>query len=209
MKKFIVIVLVSLSLVTCNISYAEEEVTQSDPMFDAIDKEIEVEPASSVVIEDILSHYSVVDTEAQLEPLQPEVDQKELNCMAQNIYFEAGNESRKGMLAVAQVTLNRIESGLFPDSVCGVVQQKTRAKATGRTVCQFSWYCEGKKQVKYESKRWLTALEVAWSVLAEGMRLESLADAMFYHNTQVNPRWGLRRITKIGGHIFYSKHKIK
>ena len=70
-----------------------------------------------------------------------EVEQKEVNCLAKNVYYEAGLESYEGQVAVAQVTVNRVEDGKFPTSICGVVHQKTRVPS-GRTVCQFSWVCD-------------------------------------------------------------------
>ena len=60
---------------------------------------------------------------------------REVDCLAKNIYFEAGSESRAGKIAVAEVTMNRVKSREFPRSVCGVVYQKSR------NICQFSWVC--------------------------------------------------------------------
>jgi spore germination cell wall hydrolase CwlJ-like protein len=67
---------------------------------------------------------------------------RELKCLADNIYYEAGNQSTQGKLAVAAVTINRVKSPKFPKSVCAVVYQRTKR------VCQFSWVCEGKKTVR-------------------------------------------------------------
>ena len=64
---------------------------------------------------------------------------EEVNCLAQNIYYEAAKESYEGKLAVAQVTLNRVNSGKFANNVCGVVKQKD--KINGVMICQFSWFC--------------------------------------------------------------------
>jgi len=66
--------------------------------------------------------------------------EKQLQCMARNIYWEAASEPFEGKVAVAQVTINRVQSGKFADSVCGVVYQKT--KFFEKVVCQFSWFCE-------------------------------------------------------------------
>ena len=63
---------------------------------------------------------------------------REIACLAENIYFEAAHEPENGQLAVAFVTMNRVNSGKFADSICGVVKQKI-----GST-CQFSWWCESK-----------------------------------------------------------------
>ena len=66
--------------------------------------------------------------------------ERELKCLAQNIYYEAGYEPFEGKVAVAQVTINRAESGKFPSDICGVVYQKSSLYE--KTICQFSWYCE-------------------------------------------------------------------
>lgn len=122
----------------------------------------------------------------------------ELKCLADNIYFEAGNQSSKGKLAVAAVTMNRVNSPKFPKSVCSVVYQRT-----GRT-CQFSWVCEGKKRVR-SREQYSEAKRIAENVLLYGAHRGILGNnVLFYHADYVNPRWNLRRVTKIGTHIFYA-----
>jgi len=69
-----------------------------------------------------------------------EVRNKQLECLARNIYYEAGNQPFEGKVAVAQVTINRAESGQFPKDICQVVYQKNVVYE--RVLCQFSWYCE-------------------------------------------------------------------
>jgi spore germination cell wall hydrolase CwlJ-like protein len=131
---------------------------------------------------------------------------RQLECLTRNIYWEAANEQFEGKVAVAQVTLNRMQSGKFPDSVCGVVYQKNVFYE--RVVCQFSWYCEGNHKVKAIHKpMWLESEEVAKKVLLEGFRLPSLKHALYYHADYVNPGWQLPKIEKIGRHIFYGERK--
>jgi len=129
---------------------------------------------------------------------------RQLECLTRNIYWEAANEPFEGKVAVAQVTLNRMQSGKFPDSVCGVVHQKNVFYE--RVVCQFSWYCEGNHKVKAIHKpMWRESEEVAKKVLLEGFRLPSLKNALYYHADYVNPGWKHPRIEKIGRHIFYGE----
>lgn len=129
---------------------------------------------------------------------------KQLECLTRNIYWEAASEPFEGKVAVAQVTLNRMESGRFPDSVCGVVYQKNVFYE--KVVCQFSWYCEGNHKVRpVHREAWKESEEVAKKVLLEGFRLPSLENAMFYHADYVSPGWKLPRIEKIGRHIFYGE----
>jgi spore germination cell wall hydrolase CwlJ-like protein len=105
-------------------------------------------------------------------------------------------------VGVAQVTLNRVESGQFANSVCGVVHQKNIFYT--KVVCQFSWYCESAHQIKAIHKGlWRESEEVAKRVLLENFRLPSLKNALYYHADYVNPNWNKTRIDKIGRHIFY------
>ena len=125
--------------------------------------------------------------------------QKEIVCMARNIYFESGSEPYKGKVAVAQVTMNRAESGKFP-SDCGVVHQKTHNQGT--TICQFSWVCEGKLKIR-APELYEESLRVARRVMIDGVRLPELRGAKFFHATYVNPGWKRQPKARIGNHIFY------
>lgn len=131
---------------------------------------------------------------------------KELECLTRNIYWEAASEPFEGKVGVAQVTLNRVQSGKFADSVCGVVYQKNVFYE--KVVCQFSWYCEGNHKTRaVHAPLWRESEEVAKKVLLEGFRLPSLKDAYYYHADYVSPGWKLPKIEKIGRHIFYGERK--
>jgi len=122
---------------------------------------------------------------------------RELKCLADNIYYEAGNQSTQGKLAVAAVTINRVKSPKFPKSVCSVVYQKTRG------TCQFSWTCMRKYRPNPET--YAEAKRVAEKVLFAGANQGVLGrNVLFYHADYVNPGWNLRRVAKIGDHIFYA-----
>jgi len=125
-----------------------------------------------------------------------------LDCLAMNIYREAGYESFEGKVAVAQVTLNRVDSPHFPKDVCGVIYQKNVVME--KVVCQFSWYCNGVLQKpKPNDEAYNESYIVAKKVLLEGFRLEGLKDALFYHALYVRPNWPYQKIATIGNHIFY------
>ena len=127
---------------------------------------------------------------------------KELECLTRNIYWEAASEPFEGKVGVAQVTMNRVQSGKFANSVCGVVYQKNVFYE--KVVCQFSWYCEGNHKMKaVHGPLWNESEAVAKKVLLEGFRLPSLEAALFYHADYVSPGWKLPKIEKIGRHIFY------
>jgi spore germination cell wall hydrolase CwlJ-like protein len=129
-------------------------------------------------------------------------EQKDLDCLARNVYFEAGGESFEGKIAVAIVTLNRLASGKFPDSVCEVVHQKSRI-STGKLVCQFSWACQSNRLRMHLNERWNQAMAAARLVLLEGYRDPILEDALYFHATYVDPKWGKPKVARIGNHIFY------
>lgn len=138
--------------------------------------------------------------------LQPEA-RKQVDCLADNVYFEAGYEPRDGQKAVALVTMNRVESGTFPSTICGVVKQKENS------VCQFSWWCDDRAKAKHLQRRMnqevyeqvrLVALEV---YLNYGRIHDITKGALFYHADYVpKHRLGMRNLhvtVKIGQHIFY------
>ena len=107
--------------------------------------------------------------------------ERDLDCLARNIYWEARSESFEGMVAVAQVTLNRVKHKSFPDSICGVVYQgPTRPSWKDGTVyhpvkhrCQFSWYCDGKPDdiTTVNMSIFDQCYEVAKKVLIDNFRL--------------------------------------
>lgn len=129
---------------------------------------------------------------------------KELKCLANNIYYEAGSESFDGKVAVAMVSINRAESGKFPNTICGVVSQKT--VINNKVICQFSWFCSAKRNGPATlNQRWEEAMEVAKMVLVDGYRIPILEDAMYFHATHVRPGWKLPKVAKVGNHIFYEE----
>jgi N-acetylmuramoyl-L-alanine amidase len=151
---------------------------------------------------------SLVIITANAEEAISVATQKQLTCLAQNIYHEAGSESFDGKVAVAQVTINRANNGNFPSTICGVVNQKTQV--ADKTICQFSWVCDPlAKGRRVYSKAWQDSQEIARKVLLDGLRLESLgSEALYFHNAKVRPKWGLAKIDRIGGHTFYSGDKV-
>jgi len=140
--------------------------------------------------------------------------QKEVECLADNIYFEAGTESKEGKIAVALVTLNRLKTG-FNESICGVVKQKA-LNSEGRIVCQFSWWCNDRSRSKslhkekYFSKQEKELYnEVKHLAVFVYLNHETMKDktqgALFFHANYINPRWKLRKTAVIGNHVFYTR----
>lgn len=128
-----------------------------------------------------------------------EVRSNQLNCLTRNIYYEAGYEPFEGKVAVAQVTLNRVASGKFPNDICKVVYQKDNAIG----LCQFSWYCNGAIKKPKNAAAYRESEIVARQVLLENFRLPGLTQALYFHGTYINPGWKKEKITVIGRHVFY------
>jgi hypothetical protein len=123
-------------------------------------------------------------------------DHKELECLAKNIYYEAGVEDRVGKYAVGHITLNRLKTGYWGKNICDVVYSKA----------QFSWTLK-KKLPKPNSALYAESESIAWDII-HGYRVESLDKSLFYHADYIkDPHWAdaNAKITQIGRHIFYSK----
>ena len=144
------------------------------------------------------ANYQAADS----SQITTEVRERQLACLAKNIYYEAGNQPFEGKVAVAQVTINRTESGQYPSDICKTIYQKNIVYE--KVLCQFSWVCDRDTTVRAINKaNFKEAEEVAKKVLLEGFRLPSLKEAMYFHGDYINPGWKRERITKIGNHIFY------
>lgn len=132
----------------------------------------------------------------------------EIECLAKNIYFEAGIESTKGKLAVGLVTLNRLDSELYPKSICKVVHQARYWRGNVvRSRCQFSWFCDGKSDSPKQGEEWVASLDAARRALITSENKDFTDGATHYHAKYVKPGWArskkLIRIARIGDHIFY------
>ena len=117
----------------------------------------------------------------------------EVECLARNIYFEAGAEPRAGKIAVAEVTMNRVRHRDYPRTVCGVVHQRN----------QFSWV--GNKNRVRDNKTWRESVKIAENILISGKRYGIIGDALFFHADYVEPEWASQKklVTQIGNHLFY------
>lgn len=127
----------------------------------------------------------------------PKVDARELSCLAKNIYHEARGEPIEGQLAVAIVTLNRVNHSDFPDDICAVVYQRNA------TVCQFSWVCDKSLSIR-DLTKFVQAVEIARIAIEGRESIEEISKALYYHADYVNPGWHRKtKVAKIGRHIFY------
>jgi spore germination cell wall hydrolase CwlJ-like protein len=121
----------------------------------------------------------------------------DVDCLAKNIYHEAGVESKQGKFAVAQVTLNRLRDGRWGRTICNVVYAPA----------QFSWTLYAKKRNETpKGPLWNDSHAVALAVLDKGYRVPSLKDSILYHADYIKPPdWAksVVKIQQIGQHIFY------
>ena len=123
---------------------------------------------------------------------------QQVDCLAQNMYFESGWEPEAGQIAVAMVTLNRLESGRYANTICGVVKQKIA------DTCQFSWVCAPKKPITMPVQ-WKESREIAESILISQKKYSTIRGAMFFHADYVKPAWASTKdfVQQIGRHLFY------
>src|SRR5579862_7419417 len=123
-------------------------------------------------------------------------------CLADAVYFEARGEPFKGQQAVAQVVMNRVFSGYYPNDVCGVVYQN----AERHLACQFTFACEGKDLNKVdEPDMWEQAKRIAKDMLDGKIWLAEVGHATHYHAYWVHPSWvhEMTKLYKLGVHTFY------
>jgi hypothetical protein len=121
-------------------------------------------------------------------------------CLSEALYFEARGESIKGQFAVAEVIMNRVKSGRFPGTLCGVIKQGTGRKYQ----CQFTYNCDGYKDVIKEHQAYERVSKVARAIL-DGGAGNLTEGATHYHTTAVSPAWSrtYKRTARIGVHLFY------
>lgn len=146
------------------------------------------------------------------------IDPEQAFCLAQNIFYEAGGESKQGQIAVASVTLNRANDPRFPNTVCEVVQQTAISKYSKKLVCAFTWYCENDKKGReipvankdgtvnqrvYE--QFEEASRLAILVLAGEVKDNTHGATHFYNPSIAQPAWAteLKKTVKVGNHDFH------
>ena len=191
-------------------------------------KEVEVPKIIEKPVIQTVNHtriiYRPIVDKTEVETL---VDKDEVECMSLNIYREANNQSIAGQIAVARVVMNRVMDRRYPADTCSVIYEgpirescKTRKDpdlADDKRIyypirdrCQFSWYCDGKKDEvinKLNNRAWNTAEDIAYQILAFDKWRGIVEGATHYHADYVSPKWmhTFKRITKIDSHIFYKR----
>ena len=126
-------------------------------------------------------------------------------CLAEALYFEARGETIKGQFAVAEVIMNRVRSARFPATLCGVIKQ-----GTGRLFqCQFTYTCDGHKDVIAEPAAFRQVAKVARAVM-DGISGSLTGGATHYHTVKVRPSWArvYTETARIGVHVFYRHNYV-
>ena len=126
---------------------------------------------------------------------------KSEKCLAEAVYFESRGEAVRGQMAVAQVVMNRVFSGKYPDTVCGVVyQNKYRHLA-----CQFTFACDNNADVIREPEMWERAKKISKAMLDGQIWLPEVGKSTHYHAYWVRPSWvaEMKKLYRTGVHTFY------
>ncbi|MFZ5735150.1 MAG: cell wall hydrolase [Pseudomonadota bacterium] len=131
----------------------------------------------------------------------PKARAKQEKCLANAVYFEARGEPVRGQIAVAQVVINRAFSGYYPETVCGVVYQN----AHRRLACQFTFACDGIRDVVTEPEQWERAKRIAKETLDGRIWLPEVGKSTHYHAYYVRPYWArtMKKLNRTGAHLFY------
>lgn len=155
-----------------------------------------------------ISNIYYIPTNIKFSDLTPPV-KKQIECLAENVYFEAAHEPDNGKIAVAMVTLNRVATGNYANTICDVVYQRTRS-VDNKIVCQFSWTCQEKEMANRltirSSSLYNHIRDISIRVYMNYNSMEDVTKkATYYHADYINPGWNLPKSVKIGRHIFYTK----
>jgi spore germination cell wall hydrolase CwlJ-like protein len=143
---------------------------------------------------------SIITTWAFVSIAQAEISKRETYCLAQNIFFEARSESLASQAMIAEVTLNRVASKHFPNTVCDVVWQRK----------QFSWTHDGKhddptRMSFLDREAWKEIYKAAELIINNAEGYLPKTGATHYHADYVKPYWTseMKYLGKVGSHLFY------
>jgi spore germination cell wall hydrolase CwlJ-like protein len=180
-------------------------------------KSLTLKYISAILLLVILAVCPTLFAQDEVEPEPVEIsqnEQKQIQCLAENIYFEARGEPYLGKVAVARVVMNRVDHASFKGTPCDVIYESayvtrvTESSTQRVKVCQFSWACGPKRKIKEDDPMFIVSMKIAQKVLLTDAYRDIIPKTMlFFHNVTVQPNWGYRQAMRIGNHIFYSRHK--
>ena len=209
MNKFLAVLTVIALLST---SYVLHEVNQVLTTVSPYSAE-NVERVRQAAMEDYAPPAEIVPDESYVH-----IPASELKCMQENIYFESRNQSKRGMISTAWVTINRVRRSEWGDTICAVVKD-AKLDSRGnpkRHQCQFSWYCDGLRDVpnlsnKLEREAWEKSGRIAETMImsclmeydTDNCPPDPTHGSVFYHSDKVKPEWGYAKTVKIDNHQYY------
>jgi len=149
--------------------------------------------ADDRVVDNGIDRVLLKESVATSNKLESSNIDRELECMAKVVMHEAGNQTRTGQLAVAQLIMNRVGKSHFGASICAVVNQPGQ------------FFQTASYNPRRDDARWITAVEVSREAL-EGGADPVVPGAIFYHAASQTPNRFFRtrqRVSMVGDHIFY------
>lgn len=168
-----------------------------------------------VIMKTVKEEEKYVLEKVEIPEESKHLDLDSIECMALNIYHESRNQTLAGRLAVGYVTMNRVNSNKYPDTICGVVKQakmnrwyleRHNKKVPSRNKCQFSWYCDGKKDDYSDTKTFNEIYALSEQLYKSYDEARDFTDgAVMYHASYVRPYWAKAydKTSRIESHIFY------
>lgn len=126
---------------------------------------------------------------------QTNLPEEDVVCMARNMFFEYRHGTIEDQLAIGDVTLNRVASPDFPDTICDVVNG------------EFSWTLnDPTADLNNPSERAAFELATLLTIeLLEGNTINQVGTATYYYNPSLaDPNWGhvYEEVTWVGEHRF-------
>ena len=188
-----------VSLIILSVLYNGIQVAHAEQLHDDLISSIVYDSRNTIV------HLSKSNNTSNLSAQRHAQTDKQVRCLALNIYFEARGESEQGQHAVGHVVMNRVANQHFPDTICEVVQQGGEQQLHR---CQFSWWCDGRSDKPLNQAAWRNAMQSAYAIYFRYSK-DPTDGALWYHAAYVNPYWSntLTMGTKIGQHVFYLQKK--
>lgn len=146
-----------------------------------------------------VSYNAPVKQKVGYKPYTKILNEREVKCLADNIYFEARSEKDVGKRAIALVTLNRLKDEDYPNTICKIVHQRNQYK------CQFAWTCTKKMKVN-DHYSYTHCRKIAKHVLMNyGVMYDVTKGATNFHRKDIRPTWAnpRKKTIAIGKHVFY------
>ena len=160
-------------------------------------------PAGNQVGHSVLAGVNTNILSARFNIPRANASEQDIDCLARNMYYEARGETTEGRVAVGVVTINRRNDDRFPNTICGVVNQRARS------VCQFSWRCNSVKAPNRTDSVWLECQRLARTLLTDRSYFQQfrqrMGNILYFHASYVRPSWSRSKVklVRIGSHLFY------